>query len=133
MGDCPAKLLANRRADNVPERALRSALHRRGLRFRKNLYVRVEGLPRGARPDVVFTRARLLVFLDGCFWHRCSEHGTSPKTRSDYWRIKLDANVERDRRHERALEAAGWQVIRVWEHEDPEEAADRIASVLATP
>jgi DNA mismatch endonuclease, patch repair protein len=125
----PAKLLANRSTDNVPERALRSALHRRGLRFRKNLLVRVSGY-RAIRPDVVFTRARVAVFVDGCFWHACSEHGTWPRTNSEFWRLKLERNIERDCQVDQALTAGGWQVVRVWEHEDPNAAASRIKAVL---
>ncbi len=94
---------------------LRSALHRRGLRFRKG-YLVVAGDVR-VRPDVVFTRRRVAAFLDGCFWHACAEHGTNPASNSDYWIPKLRRNVERDRLVEGALTAAGWTVVRVWEHE----------------
>ena len=100
----------NPRRDTGPELALRSELHRRGLRFRKDLPLRVPG--RVVRPDVVFTRARLAVFIDGCFWHRCPEHGTSPRSNSDYWRTKLDRNVARDHRVDEALAAAGWRSLR---------------------
>ncbi len=86
-----------------------------------------------ARPDVVFTRARVAVFVDGCFWHRCPEHGTSPKTNGGWWRRKLDANVERDRATDATLEAAGWTVIRIWEHEDAVAAADRVEAVVRNP
>jgi DNA mismatch endonuclease (patch repair protein) len=70
------------------------------------------------------------VFVDGCFWHRCPEHGTSPRTNSEYWQIKLDRNVARDRRNNDALAASGWVVVRVWEHEDVADAADRIEAIL---
>jgi DNA mismatch endonuclease (patch repair protein) len=81
---------------------------------------------------VVFVSARVAVFVDGCFWHRCPEHGSDPKANASWWKAKLDANVERDRRHDDALRVAGWNVIRVWEHEDPERAGDRVeASVRA--
>lgn len=109
----------NRSVDTSPERALRSELHRRGLRFLKNARP-ASGLPRA---DVLFSRARLAVFVDGCFWHRCPEHGNDPRTNSSYWKAKLDRNVERDRRNGAALAAAGWQVLRIWEHEDAGAAA----------
>lgn len=82
-------------------------------------------------PDVVFPRLRLAVFLDGCFWHRCPEHGTPPRANADYWRTKLDRNVARDRFNDEALRTAGWEVVRVWEHEDPCEAAERIADAVS--
>ena len=120
---------ANRRRDTNPELALRSVLHRRGLRFRVDHLVRLPS--HKARPDIAFTRSRLAVFVDGCFWHGCPDHGTSPKTNVAYWTPKLEANRERDRRNDAALLAAGWRVVRVWEHEDPEAAASRIASELS--
>lgn len=119
---------ANRRADTKPEVLLRSALHRRGLRFRKDLPIRVEGVR--VRPDIVFTRQALAVFVDGCFWHGCSEHQRVPRRNSSYWTPKLEANVERDRRVDAALRAACWRVERVWEHEDVEAAAQRIFTIL---
>ena len=100
------------------ERALRSALHRRGLRFRKHL-APIPGLR--CRPDVVFTRARLAVFVHGCFWHRCPVHASMPKANGEWWATKLEANVRRDRRNRDALEADGWRVLELWEHEPIEE------------
>jgi DNA mismatch endonuclease (patch repair protein) len=82
------------------------------------------------RPDVVFTRARVAVFCDGCFWHGCPEHGTSPRTNADYWGPKLAGNGQRDQRNDVALRASGWEVIRVWEHEDADEAARRVERVV---
>jgi DNA mismatch endonuclease (patch repair protein) len=79
------------------------------------------------RPDVVFTRARLAVFCDGCFWHRCPAHATAPKNNSGWWQAKLQANVDRDLSQAAQLEAAGWTVLRVWEHESANGAADRVA------
>jgi len=117
----------NRGADTRPERALRSELHRRGNRFRKTV-APVKGLR--CRADIVFARARVAVFVDGCFWHRCPEHGTSPRTNSDYWQVKLDRNVARDRRNDDALVASGWAVVRVWEHEDVLDAANRVEASL---
>lgn len=119
---------ANRRTDTGPERALRSELHGRGLRFRKDLRLRLAG--HAVRPDVVFTRLRVAVFVDGCFWHRCPEHALAPRSNAEYWREKLARNVERDRRNDEVLAAAGWAVARVWEHEAPRDAADRIEELL---
>jgi DNA mismatch endonuclease (patch repair protein) len=79
----------------------------------------------------VFPKQRVAVFVDGCFWHRCPDHGTSPQANSTYWRVKLDRNVARDQRNDAALAAAGWLVVRVWEHDDPQVAADRIADALS--
>jgi DNA mismatch endonuclease (patch repair protein) len=122
-------MLSNRSRDTVPEKELRSALHRLGLRFRKDRLLQLEDVR--VRPDIVFPRARVAVFLDGCFWHRCPEHASDPKTHSDYWGPKLEANVSRDRRVDAALSAAGWQTVRVWEHEAPADAAKRVAAVIA--
>lgn len=116
-------MVGNRGADTKPERALRSALHARGLRFFKN---RRPEPTIACRADIVFPTARLAIFVDGCFWHRCPEHGVSPQANSDYWRAKLDRNVARDLRNDRALRAARWEVIRVWEHEEPAQAAESI-------
>jgi DNA mismatch endonuclease (patch repair protein) len=119
---------ANRRRDTEPERLLRSELHRRGLRYRTDL--RFQAQDRYVRPDVVFTRARLAVFVDGCFWHRCPEHGSDPRSNIEFWRSKFDATLRRDRADERALRSAGWTVIRVWEHEPARQAAERIVAEL---
>ena len=104
----------NRRADTKPEIALRSALHRAGLRFRKDF--RVPTASRSPRPDIVFTRARVAVFVDGCYWHRCPVHGNTPKVNTDYWGPKFERNVERDRLDTEALVGEGWEVVRLWEH-----------------
>lgn len=121
-----AVMQGNRSTDTRPEVALRSALHRRGLRFRKG--IAVAGVR--CRVDVAFTRARLAVFVDGCFWHGCPQHGKSPTTNASYWCEKLARNPARDARNDEALRAAGWDVLRVWEHEDAEQAAVRIAKRL---
>lgn len=118
---------ATRQRHTTPEVALRSALHRRGLRFR--LHRPIEDVPR-VRPDIVFVSARVAVFVDGCFWHGCPEHGSEPKAHGEWWKRKLQRNGERDRRHDAALREAGWAVIRVWEHEDPKEAAKRIHAFI---
>lgn len=113
--------------DTKPEVELRSALHRRGLRFRKNCRP-VPAIK--CRADVVFATARVAVFVDGCFWHRCPEHGTSPRANASYWTAKLDRNVERDAENDAALTKAGWRIIRVWEHEPAAEAAERITALV---
>ena len=118
-----------RQRDTSCESRLRSILHGRGLRYRVDRPIPGAGR---ARPDLVFAGAKVAVFIDGCFWHRCPLHGSVPKTNRDWWIAKLEANVERDRRHDRELEEAGWLVIRVWEHEDPVSAADRVEVVVAT-
>ena len=119
---------ANRRRDTGPERALRSALHRRGLRFRVD-YPVTAGVRR-TRPDIVFPRARLAVYMDGCFWHRCPIHGTEPQANTAYWKPKLDANAARDAAETLALEAAGWTVERIWEHVSTADAADSVVRSL---
>ena len=121
---------SNRRTDTRPELALRSELHRRGLRFRKDFPVTVAG--HRARPDVVFTRARVAVFVDGCFWHSCPDHGRPPNSNKDYWGPKLARNVERDRIGDEALSAAGWAVVRVWEHTPSAQAAELVLETLRT-
>lgn len=80
--------------------------------------------------DLVFRSAMVAVFVDGCFWHRCPDHGTDPQTNSDYWGPKLERNVERDRQTDALLTNAGWLSVRVWEHEDPIAAARRVARIV---
>jgi DNA mismatch endonuclease, patch repair protein len=106
---------------------LRRALHARGLRYR--LQVPLLTKPRRVA-DIVFRRRKLAIFVDGCFWHGCLEHGTSPKSNADFWRDKIETNKRRDLDTNRRLTEAGWRVLRVWEHEDAEEAADRIMEAL---
>lgn len=118
----------NRRRDTEPEKAVRRALHARGLRFRVDHVVRAEGV--SVRPDIVFTRWRVAVFVDGCFWHCCPEHGNIPTRNRTYWVPKLERNVRRDRRVDAALGDTGWQVVRGWEHEPPEEIAERVVECL---
>ena len=123
-----ASLRVTGRRDTKPERAVRTLLHRAGLRYRVDYRV---GAGRSApRPDIVFTRQRVAVFIDGCFWHQCPEHGVMPASNRDFWEPKLRANVQRDRRQTAQLEEDGWLVIRVWEHEAPDEAAQRIGRAV---
>lgn len=119
---------AIKRTGTKPEIALRAALHAMGLRFRKDL--RLDLPDRRVRPDIVFTRRRVAVFVDGCFWHACPEHGRPPTSNDWYWTPKLQRNVERDREADQALAAAGWTVVRCWEHEPVSEAAERVRAVV---
>jgi DNA mismatch endonuclease (patch repair protein) len=108
------------RSSTGPELALRRQLHAAGLRFR----VHPRQLP--GTPDIALTRARLAVFVDGCFWHGCAAHGVLPKHNRKWWAEKLRANRERDARNDDRLTVIGWLPIHVWEHESAEEAAARI-------
>src|SRR5690606_18336059 len=120
-----AVMQGNRGRDTTPELRLRSALHRRGHRYRVH-YPILLGDGMRVRPDIVFTRRRLVVFVDGCFWHRCPAHGTSPSANSKYWQRKLDSNTTRDAQQTRQLRGAGWRVVRIWEHTP---TADAVASI----
>lgn len=111
----------NLKTDSRPETALRHELHARGLRYRKNPPVRTSGGI--VRPDLTFPGQKVAVFVDGCFWHSCPLHGTSPRANREYWETKLRRNRERDRDVSAALAADGWTVIRVWEHEPLADAA----------
>ncbi len=122
----------NRGRDAAPERRLRSVLHARGHRFRVALPIRAEG-DRPIRPDIVFPGAKLAVFVDGCFWHGCPDHGAQPRGNSAYWAAKLRRNRRRDLRDGQRLEGTGWRALRFWEHDDPDEAAAAIECALAAP
>ncbi len=113
----------NRSRDTKPELAVRSAVHRRGIRFRVAARPQPE-IPRTA--DMVLRKTRIAVFVDGCYWHGCPEHHTQPATNSEYWAAKIAGNIERDAETSHYLEQAGWTVLRFWEHEDPETVADRV-------
>jgi DNA mismatch endonuclease, patch repair protein len=114
------------RRDTPCELALRSAVHRLGLRFRVDRPI--VGTRR--RADLVFPGARVAVFVDGCFWHACPVHGTWPKANAAWWRAKILTNVRRDRHTDAALAASGWRVLRFWEHDDAAVAAATIARVV---
>lgn len=120
----------NRRADTRPEVDLRSALHRLGLRFRKDH--RVQAGDVRVKVDVAFTRRRLAVFVDGCYWHSCPEHGHVPIANAQYWPAKLARNRARDRRVNEALRRGGWIVLRLWEHVEVEEGVRAVLDALAT-
>ena len=106
-------MVANYGGNTAPERLLRSALRRAGLKFRREGQV-IPNLR--CKADVVFPAERVCVFVDGCFWHGCQLHFSVPKTHSSWWREKVEDNRRRDRRNTGRLRAAGWKVIRVWEH-----------------
>lgn len=118
---------ANRGRDTRPEMALRRALHAAGLRYRVN-----------ARPlngsrmtvDVVFPRARVAVEVRGCFWHGCPLHHRPSQRNAEFWSTKIAGNVERDERKRAALEADGWTVVVVWEHDDIAEAVERVTAAV---
>lgn len=113
--------------DTKPEVELRRELHARGRRYR--IHVRpVAGLRRTV--DIAFTRSRVAVFVDGCFWHRCPEHATFPQTNAEWWAAKLQRNVDRDLDTDVRLVDAGWKVVRIWEHESAVDAADRVEDAL---
>ena len=122
-----ASMQANRGRDTAPELALRSAVHAMGLRYRVSTRP-IKALRRTA--DLVFPRAKVAVFLDGCFWHGCKLHHTVAVTNAEYWAEKVRRNWERDRETDRYLAEQGWAVVRVWEHENPLEAAQRIRDVV---
>jgi DNA mismatch endonuclease, patch repair protein len=120
------RMRSNRSRDTKPEIRLRSALHKMGLRYRANPRVAVdEGKP--IQVDIAFTRAKVAVFVDGCFWHGCGEHRTIPVANRDYWGPKIARNIERDKETTIRLERSGWIVLRIWEHENIGAARDRIA------
>jgi DNA mismatch endonuclease (patch repair protein) len=125
-----ANMKANRRADTKPELALRRALHGRGYRYRKDYRLDLAAGVR-VRPDIVFTARKVAVFVDGCFWHCCPEHGSQPASNTWYWEPKLRRNVDRDRAADAALGQAGWTVVRFWEHESIEAAVAAMVEVLA--
>lgn len=120
-------MLANKHRDTKPELDVRRLLHARGLRYRVN-YKPVASLR--SRADVVFTKAKVAVYVDGCFWHGCPDHYQPSKTNADYWSPKIQANRDRDSRVNAVLQEAGWTVVRVWEHQDPRAAANAIERLV---
>lgn len=122
-----ARMSLQKSRDTQVELALRRALHAAGLRFRVHRRP-VKGVRREA--DIVFGPARVAVFVDGCFWHGCPEHGTWPRRNADFWRTKIEGNRVRDADTDERLGRAGWLAVRVWEHESPWEAAERVRAVV---
>jgi DNA mismatch endonuclease, patch repair protein len=125
--DAQRRMKATRTRDTKAEVLVRSALHQMGFRFRVD--VRPEPSIR-RRADLVFRRAKVAVFIDGCFWHGCPDHATWPKANADFWRTKILTNQGRDIDTNQRLADRGWLVVRIWEHENPVEAASRVARIL---
>ncbi|MEV5898274.1 very short patch repair endonuclease [Nonomuraea fuscirosea] len=121
--DVSARMSKQRSKDTAPEISVRKLLHARGLRYR--VAWPIPGMRRRS-VDIAFTRAKVAVFVDGCFWHSCPEHATRPAANETWWSEKLAKNMARDISTNEHLRQAGWRVIRIWEHEDPIEAVDRI-------
>lgn len=125
-----AVMQANRRRDTSPEMAVRRLAHAEGLRYR----VDAKPLPQlNRRADLVFTRAKVAVFIDGCYWHGCPLHGTAAQSNADYWRTKIARNRERDAETNQRLGDAGWLVVRAWEHDDPTSVVTRIINAVRSP
>ncbi|MDQ1106068.1 very short patch repair endonuclease [Nocardioides zeae] len=122
-GALSRKMSTLARRDTKPEMALRRELHRRGMRFR--VQMKVPGNNRRTI-DIAFTKAKLAVYVDGCFWHGCPEHHHAPKSNAEWWRWKVERNRERDRDTDRELGEAGWRVLRIWEHEPVAAAGDLV-------
>lgn len=118
---------AQRRADTAPEIKLRKELFHRGLRYR--LGIKVPGQPRRTI-DIAFPKRQVAVFVDGCFWHLCPEHSFSVTNNAEWWRLKLEANAQRDLSTTMALHNAGWTVLRFWEHHDVALAADAVEAAV---
>lgn len=126
-GALSRKMSTLARTDTAPEIALRRALFRLGLRYRVQVHVPGN---RRRRIDIAFTKARVAVFVDGCYWHGCPDHATRPRTNREWWDWKIARNQVRDADTNRLLGEQGWTVVRVWEHEDAEIAAARIAEIV---
>lgn len=122
------RMQSQKRRDTKPELAVRSLLHAAGLRYRVDR-APLPGFRR--RADLVFARARVAVFIDGCFWHSCPEHGMIPATNTDWWREKFEANRARDADTDARLLDAGWLPARFWEHESPSQVAEKVAATVS--
>jgi DNA mismatch endonuclease (patch repair protein) len=127
LGATRRSMQGNRSRDTKPEMAVRSAVHRRGIRFRVSARPQPE-LARTA--DLVLRKTRIAVFVDGCYWHGCPEHHTQPATNPEYWSDKIARNIERDQETTAYLQQTGWTVMRFWEHEDPEAVADIVQEAV---
>jgi DNA mismatch endonuclease, patch repair protein len=121
------RMQLQRTRDTAPELALRHALHALGLRYRVDRAA-IPGSLR--RSDIIFIRQRVAVYVDGCFWHGCPEHGSGSKSNTAWWAEKLARVRARDAETDRALVEAGWLVVRVWEHEDPRVAAEKVRNIV---
>ena len=127
--DVRDRMSKQRSRDTEAEMLLRKHLHALGLRYR----VHRRPLAKVRREvDVLFSRARVAVFVDGCFWHGCPKHASWPHRNSEFWRTKIEKNRARDLDTDRRLREAGWLSVRVWEHEDPAVAAARIHATVVS-
>ncbi|WP_281504711.1 very short patch repair endonuclease [Williamsia sp. DF01-3] len=122
-----SRMSRQRRKNTAPEVEVRRELHARGVRFRTD--VKLERDLR-TRADIAWRRLKLAIFIDGCFWHGCPEHATRPAANAEWWAVKLDGNIARDRRTDAILADRGWTVLRFWEHQAPADVADAIVAVL---
>lgn len=122
-----ARMSRARRRDTGPEMLIRKEAHRRGLRYRVDKSI--PGMPR-RRADMIFTGAKVAVFVDGCFWHSCPEHTSIPRANREWWVAKLEVNQRRDRATDAHLEGLGWTVLRFWEHEDSLTAVDVVEKAV---
>ena len=122
------RMRAAKSRDTEAEMKVRRLLHSMGLRYRVDYLVLTK--PR-RKADIAFTRAKVAVFIDGCFWHGCPKHGTSAKANAEFWRNKIQTNKERDLDTNKRLKKEGWLIIRAWEHEEPEKVASKIASKVS--
>ena len=113
--------------DTAPEKALRSILHKKGLRYQVDTRP-VKELNR--RADIVFRSVKVAIFVDGCFWHGCPIHGTQAKANAEFWKNKIKQNQLRDTNTNKQLKKAGWRVVRAWEHEDSRKTAEKIYSIV---
>lgn len=127
-GEASRRMARVRQKDTSAELDLRRILHARGLRYR--IQVPLLSKPRRV-VDVVFPRAKIAIFVDGCFWHGCPEHASWPKSNAAFWRAKIETNRSRDVDTDQRLSALGWKTVRIWEHEDTSDAASRIAELVA--
>jgi DNA mismatch endonuclease, patch repair protein len=116
-----------RRRDTGPEVRVRRLLHKAGLRYRVVYPILGQ---RRRTIDIAFTRQKVAVFIDGCFWHSCPQHGTTPRANATWWQAKLTANHERDADTDRMLSEVGWVSLRFWEHEPPEQVVARVAALV---
>lgn len=121
-------MLGNKARDTKPELAVRRALHAAGFRYRVDTRPSLE---LRSRADIVFTKRKIAVFVDGCFWHGCPLHATMPESNVDYWVPKLQRNIERDRETTLKLKSLGWVVLRFWAHEDVYEIVNLIRASWA--
>ena len=121
------RMRITRRRDTPGELAIRSRLHNLGYRFRVDVSP-IAG--RRSRADIVFPRRQLAVYIDGCFWHGCPDHGTWPKANADWWRSKIEANRQRDQTTDAEMLVFGWRVVRIWTHESSDSATQRVIDAL---